>query len=134
MVFNDDSGGSPGESLEKLMTAYEDLQSNMETMQNELLITRAVGSSENGLVQATVGPRGQLVDLVIDPMVYRRPDAQELADMVLEATGDAVALVSDLVSEILARHIPPEVRTPTLDQFDFAGFGRRFDTELPGGM
>lgn len=134
MIYDDYAGGAPEESLEKLMSAYEDLQSNMQHMQAELMNTRAVGTSDNGMVQATVGPRGQLVDLLIDPMVYRRPDAVELADMVLEATGNAVALVSDLVTEILGRYIPKDLKTPTMNQFDFANFDHRFDADLPRGM
>ncbi len=134
MNLGDYTGEAPGASLDRLMSAYERLQADMQEMQKELITTRALGTCDNGLVHATVGPRGQLVDLVINPQVYRRPDADELADMVLEATNNAVALVGEQVGEILARHVPEEVRATAMKQFDFANFDHRFDADLPEGM
>jgi DNA-binding protein YbaB len=56
----------------------------------------------SGSDEAVVGPRGQLVELEIDPRVYRRPDSQALAAAIVATATRAGADVDAQVQEILA--------------------------------
>src|SRR3954462_3260008 len=49
------------------------------TTRQRLLRLTGEAWSDDRTVRAVVGPRGQLVELQIDPRVYRRPDANEVA-------------------------------------------------------
>ena len=44
----------------------------------QILEIRGVAWSEDGLIKATVGPRGQLIDLEINPRVYRTPNSSAM--------------------------------------------------------
>ena len=62
--------------------------------------------SRDGLVSVTVGPRGELVRLDLDPRIYRRPEARQLADTIVETAQRAAAGARERVTEILEQVIP----------------------------
>lgn len=64
--------------------------------------------SDDRLVRAEVGPRGQLVDLEIDPRVFRKPDSQSLRASILAAASAAVREVAERTQEIVAELLPPD--------------------------
>lgn len=68
-----------------------------------------VSWSDDRMVKVVVGPRGQLVDLEIDPRVFRRPDAAELRAKILGAAGEAVRKVSEQIQEIVTEQLPPDM-------------------------
>jgi DNA-binding protein YbaB len=63
-------------------------------------------TSRDGLVSVTVGARGELVRLDLDPRIYRRPDARRLADTITETAQRAVARAQERVMEIFEPVIP----------------------------
>lgn len=64
--------------------------------------------SKDGLVTATVGARGQLIRLDIDPRIYRRPDARALADVITETIKRAGTKAQDEIVELFATVVPRE--------------------------
>jgi DNA-binding protein YbaB len=62
--------------------------------------------SEDRLIKAVVGPRGQLVDLDIDPRVYRTPNSKALSATILSTVRAAVEDASRQTREILAKAVP----------------------------
>ncbi|GAA3230177.1 YbaB/EbfC family nucleoid-associated protein [Nonomuraea helvata] len=62
--------------------------------------------SRDGLVSVTVGPRGELVRLDLDPRIYRRPDARQLADTIVETAERAAAKARERIAEILEPVVP----------------------------
>ena len=82
---------------------------------------------------ATVGPRGHLVDIQIDPMVYRRPNTKELCRAIVEAAQGAVDLVADQVDDLTRRYMPGEVDFDSLQSFDFSTLFKRTDADLLDG-
>lgn len=94
-----------GELLEKLREATENIPDTHERM---MALTGTAWSADR-TVQVVVGPRGQLVDLQIDPRVFRRPNAGELRARILEASAAAVHELQGKTQEILDEQIPPEV-------------------------
>jgi DNA-binding protein YbaB len=83
---------------------------SLDETQRQLSRITGTGSSADKLIRAVVGPRGQLVDLEIDPRVFRNPDSRGLADAILAAVEAAVADASTQSSAVLDRAIPPELR------------------------
>jgi DNA-binding protein YbaB len=71
----------------------------------QVVVTRR---SRDGLVSVTVGPRGDLVHLDIDPRVYRRPDSRGLADSIVETVQAAAQEAQEQVVETLSTVIPRE--------------------------
>lgn len=66
-------------------------------------------TSSDGLVTVTVGARGELVQLDIDPRVFRRPDARELADTITDTVHAAAAKAQDEVLGVFEALVPREV-------------------------
>jgi len=96
-----------------LHTVVDDLKRAMsslgETQQQINKITGA-GWSPDRLVKVTVGPRGQLVDLEIDPRVFRNPDSRGLADAILTAARNAVTDANGKAGEIVDKAVPEHLR------------------------
>jgi DNA-binding protein YbaB len=74
-----------------------------------MMSVTGVSWSDDRMVKVVVGPRGQLVDLEIDPRVFRRPDAAELRAKILGAANDAVRKVTEQVQEIMSEQLPPDM-------------------------
>jgi DNA-binding protein YbaB len=91
--------------LEQLKKAAEELPKTQERMKS---ITGVAWSGDR-MVKVVVGPRGQLVDLEIDPRVFRRPDAAELRAKILSASAAAVGQVTDQVQEIMTERFPSDI-------------------------
>ncbi|MEV0993369.1 YbaB/EbfC family nucleoid-associated protein [Nonomuraea sp. NPDC050202] len=69
---------------------------------------RITEKSADGLVSATVGVRGELIRLDLDPRVFRRPDARGLADAITGTVQRAAAKALDELVELFAPVVPPE--------------------------
>jgi DNA-binding protein YbaB len=73
--------------------------------------------SADGYVEVTVDARGAVVGLVLDPRLYREPDAESLAATVV-ATADAAAeAVRERVFAVMRPLLPPRA---TADDADLA--------------
>ncbi|MGV9295512.1 YbaB/EbfC family nucleoid-associated protein [Amycolatopsis sp. NPDC003676] len=68
---------------------------------------RAVAESDDGLVGATVGGSGELLELWLDPRVFRRPDSAALAGDITATVRRAAALAADEGFEILEKYLEP---------------------------
>jgi DNA-binding protein YbaB len=72
-------------------------------------------TSRDGLVTVTVGSRGELVGLDIDPRVYRHPDARALADSIITTVARAAAKAQERVIEVFAPLVPADQMKAHLD-------------------
>ena len=71
-------------------------------------------TSEDGLVSVTVGPRGELVRLDLDPRIYRRPDSRQLADTITATVQRAARAAEDQVVAVLSPVVDEEQLRATL--------------------
>jgi DNA-binding protein YbaB len=85
---------------------YQRLRSGMDELQRTLSELRATVHSNDGLIRATVGPRGQLIDLHLEPGIYREMDPEELADTIVAVTAAAAAKASAEVERLVAELLP----------------------------
>lgn len=76
--------------LTGILEACEDLADGLRKLRGKLSEVRVTADSADGLVSATVGGRGELIDLTIDPRVYRDPDSRRLTDTILATVDCAV--------------------------------------------
>lgn len=112
---------------EELTGQVAKLRSGMADMQKEVGAVTATAKSPDGHVTATVGPRGQLVKLQLDPRVYRTPDSAKLAATIVETVQKAAVEALRTVEAVVAKYAPgvdvrPFVRGDTvaqMNQFDF---------------
>jgi DNA-binding protein YbaB len=72
--------------FEALSAHYERSRKHLETMQQRMPVLRGSAESRDKLVKVTVGARGELKTLEIDPKAYRRLSPTELADRIVETT------------------------------------------------
>jgi DNA-binding protein YbaB len=87
-------------------------------------------TSDDGLVTVTVGARGELVQLDIDPRVYRRPDSRQLADTIVATVQRAAAQAQARVLDIFEPIVPREQMKAQLDG-DLDAVAEHFDAQLP---
>ena len=109
---------------------YQRLRSGMDEMQRRLAEVRVTAESDDGLVRATVGPRGHLVSLSLDPRVGRL-DADDLARKITTTVQEATSQSVDQVQQVVAEYLPQG--SPTVDFLkdnSFATLMRRHDAVM----
>ncbi|MEV4475602.1 YbaB/EbfC family nucleoid-associated protein [Nonomuraea salmonea] len=108
-------GASEGPDVAAMRAYADELRETFTRLQDEGLELHAKAravqvteTSRDGLVSVTVGPRGDLIRLDLDPRIYRRPDARALADTIAETAHRAAAAAQERVMEIFEPVIPPD--------------------------
>jgi DNA-binding protein YbaB len=87
---------------------YQRLRSGMDDMQQRLAALQVSAESDDGLIRATVGPRGQLIDLRLDRRIYRDMDAAELGRKIVTTTEKAAAQAAEQVQQMMAGYLPAD--------------------------
>ncbi|WP_233624568.1 YbaB/EbfC family nucleoid-associated protein [Actinoplanes sp. ATCC 53533] len=87
---------------------YQRLRSGMDDMQRRLAELQVSAESDDGLIRATVGPRGQLIDLRLDRRIYRDMDAAELSRKIVTTTEQAAAQMAEQVQQMMAGYLPAD--------------------------
>jgi DNA-binding protein YbaB len=80
--------------------------SNMASTQRQMLSLTGTAWSDDRMIKAVVGPRGQLVELEIDPRIYRRPNSKALAASIVSTVRAAVDDVVSKSQEIMDETMP----------------------------
>lgn len=103
------TAGATGQMFQDMLAQLKKTAESLPKTQDRMMSVTAVSYSDDRMVKVVVGPRGQLVDLEIDPRVFRRPDAVELSAKILATVGEAVRKVTAEVQEIMAEQLPPDM-------------------------
>jgi len=74
-----------------MMSKARELQEKMQQVQEEIAALRVDGVSGGGLVSVTLGGKGDLVALKIDPSLIKPEDSGILEDLIVAAHNDARA-------------------------------------------
>ncbi|RZT07852.1 YbaB/EbfC DNA-binding family protein [Kribbella sp. VKM Ac-2569] len=122
--FGAETGSAQASRLEDL---------NRETRRIRTTMEGATGTAESsdGLVEATVGVYGELVDLVLDARIYRMPDAEVLAEQIRTVINDAHSKAQDAVRTKLTDLFPMDLDGP--EEFAFEPFLRMAGRSTEGG-
>jgi len=110
---------------------YQRLRSGMDELGHKLAALQVTAESEDGFVRATVGPRGQLVTLRLDPRVYREPDADALARKITRTVQAATEQAAQRVQQLVAGYLPAgSAAADFLKDNSFATLLRRQDAAM----
>jgi DNA-binding protein YbaB len=117
---------------DELMAQFERMRSGVGDLQQKLKAVQATVTSDDGLVTAVVGPRGQVIKVDFDPRIYRRPNAKELSATVTETIRKATEKAMSQVEE-LCRPFMPNAEFQAYIDHDLDGIFRQLDSDLPKG-
>src|SRR5262249_39755894 len=120
-------------SLSAMRNILDDLNRTLQgAEQTQRRIIKVTGSatSEDRMVTAVVGPRGQLVRLQIDPRIYRRPNAQALAASIVATVRAAADKAMAEVQAIIDETMPPDLRFRQMGSLDLQRLTRSHDADL----
>lgn len=98
-----------------IIAEYEQLAEEVESLRRTIARTQETADSADGLVSATVGGNGELVELWLDPRIYRAPDSAALATTITETIHQAARQVEERIFAQAARFLPPGARQETTD-------------------
>jgi len=79
-------------------------------MQRQMLKVTGTAWSDDRLIKAVVGPRGHLLELDIDPRVFRKPNSKALAAMIVATVRRAVEDATQQTKAILDDGLPADMR------------------------
>lgn len=89
------------------LAEYARLAESVKSVQDGIGDIRGTGYSTDGLVTAVVGGRGELVELELDPRIYRDHNATKLAKDILAAVHEAAAEAEQEATKIAEKLLPP---------------------------
>jgi DNA-binding protein YbaB len=119
--------------LSAMTSAIEDLRrslDNAKQTQRKMFQVTGTAWSPDRMIKAVVGPRGQLIDLEIDPRVYRQPNSKALAASILATVRAAVDLAIEQTQQILDDNLPSDLRGTKVGNFDTRRLMRSHDADL----
>jgi DNA-binding protein YbaB len=120
-------------SVAAMHNMLDDLKRTLEgaeQTQRRVMKVTATVASDDRMIKATVGPRGQLVHLEIDPRVYRRPNATALADEIVATVRAAAEKAMAEVQGILSESLPRDVTFRNHGSLDLQRMMRSHDADL----
>ncbi|MEU9832564.1 YbaB/EbfC family nucleoid-associated protein [Streptosporangium sp. NPDC048047] len=91
---------------EELRATFTRLQEQGPEIHRQARAVQVTEKSRDGLVSATVGARGDLVRLDLDPRIYRRQDSRELADVITDTVHRATEKARARVVELFEPLVP----------------------------
>jgi len=98
---------------------YEKLRRDLASLRHSMEEVSETAFSGDGLVAATIGARGELKELVLDPRIYRTTDAKALAASIAGAIRDATAAVTARMVELTAPLLPENTPRGEHGEIDF---------------
>ncbi|SCE68987.1 YbaB/EbfC family nucleoid-associated protein [Micromonospora chokoriensis] len=85
---------------------YQQLRSGLDNLQTRLAELRVTRRSADGQVTATVGARGELVQVELASTVYRDRDAVALGRKITETVRAAATAAVDATRDLVAESMP----------------------------
>jgi DNA-binding protein YbaB len=99
-------------------------------IQQEMLAITGSAWSDDGMVKAVVGPRGHLLELEIDPQVYRQPNAKALAATIVQTVRAAVEDAGQKSRKLMAESLPADMRPEKIGGVDLTDFVGSHDADV----
>ena len=99
---------SHSEQVEAMLADYRRTREQLADVHKALLAITESVTNPDGLVTATVGPQGNLINLVISDAAYQRYRAAELAREVVRTTAAAAARAAQRANATLRPVLPAD--------------------------
>jgi DNA-binding protein YbaB len=85
---------------------YQRLRAGLDELQHRLADLRVRERSDDGQVTVTVGARGQVVSVDLDPAIYRDRDAGRLSRTITTTVNRATLAAVAATQELVAGYLP----------------------------
>ena len=100
-----------------LMKQAKEMQSKMQSMQDELSNLEAEGIAAGGMVKVTLTGKGEMRGIAIDSSMFKEDDVEILEDLIVAAHNQAKSKVEEITAEKTAEltsglPIPPGMKLP----------------------
>lgn len=100
-----------------MMNKAKELQSKMQQVQEDMAGIEADGASGGGLVRMTVGAKGEIRRVRIDPSLLKPEEAEILEDLLVaahaEGRGKAEAIAAEKMQAAMGGlQLPPGMKLP----------------------
>jgi hypothetical protein len=103
---------------------------NVNDLQRRLLKVTGTAWSDDRMVKAVVGQRGHLVELELDPRLYRRPNSRALSASIVATVRAAIEDVQRRSQELLDESLPSDLRQLSLSGSSLARLAQRHDADV----
>lgn len=118
-------------SVDGQVSGLEELERDAKALQRALENVRVTGESADGSVIATVGGRGELLELSLDPRIYRTQDCEGLAADILAAVRAGAEQARREVFKAARKLLPPTATAESAD-LEFDPFLQQLDRAKGG--
>lgn len=98
-----------------ILAEYERLAEDVRVLRRTIEATRETADSADGTVAATVDGHGALVELWLDPRIYRNPDSSALAATITDTIRQAARQAEERVFDAVAGFLPDDATFETTD-------------------
>lgn len=98
--------------------------------QKKVFAIRGTAWSDDRMVKAVVGPRGQLVSLELDPRIYRRPNSKALSNLIVATVRKAVDDAYEQSRGVLQDSVPSDLRPDTVGGVNVQKLTNTHDADL----
>ena len=104
-------------NLGQMMKQAQQMQAKMAEMQAQLETVEMTGAAGGGLVRVTVGGKGDLRKVKLDPALLDPAEVEVLEDLIVAAFNEAKTRVEAHVAEEMAKltgglQLPPGLKLP----------------------
>jgi DNA-binding protein YbaB len=120
-----------------LRGVVEDLQrtiDNAAQTREQMLEVTGTAWSDDRLIKAVVGPRGQLIELEIDPRIYRTPNSKALSATILSTVKAAIEDANKKTRDIMDKVMPKDKGLGLLGKTDVDVMLEHHDADLPQAL
>jgi DNA-binding protein YbaB len=117
--------------MDGMRAGYEKLADAVCAVQKGLAEIEATADSPDGMITATVGGRGELLTLTLDPRIYRDPNSAALSRDITATIHDAVERAQRQVFDLVREFLPAGARREEAD-LDFDPFLYELDRTTKG--
>ncbi|ROO62075.1 hypothetical protein EDC02_4044 [Micromonospora sp. Llam0] len=100
-------------------------------LHKKMLKVTGTAWSDDRMIKAVVGPRGHLLELDIDPRVFRKPNSKALSAAIVQTVRLAVEDATRQSAEIIDETLPSDLRSGRLaDGLDITKLVRSHDADV----
>ncbi|PFG27496.1 YbaB/EbfC family nucleoid-associated protein [Corynebacterium renale] len=85
--------------MQQILQQAQEMQSQLQNAQAEIMATELVGEAGNGLVKITLSGGGEVKAVSIDPQVVDPEDVETLQDLIVGAFADGHQKIGKLAEE-----------------------------------
>ena len=117
-----------------LRGVVEDLQrtiDNAAQTRQQMLEVTGTAWSDDRLIKVVVGPRGQLIELEIDPRIYRTPNSKALSATIMSTVKAAIEDANKKTRDIMDKVMPKDKGLGLLGKTDVDVMLEHHDADLP---